>query len=56
MSRIVARILVVEDDPDIVHVVKSYLERYGFEVDTAFDGLNGLACALEDPPALIVLD
>ena len=56
MSPNTARILVVEDDPDIVRVVKSYLERFDFEVDTAFDGLSGLSRALENPPALIVLD
>jgi DNA-binding response OmpR family regulator len=56
MSKNTARILVVEDDPDIVCVVKSYLERSEFVVDTASDGLSGLARALEDPPALIVLD
>jgi two-component system, OmpR family, alkaline phosphatase synthesis response regulator PhoP len=50
------RILVVEDDLDIVRVVSTYLERSGFAVETAFDGLTGLSRALEHPPELIVLD
>lgn len=56
MSRNTARILVVEDDLDIVRVVKSYLERSEFIVDTASDGLTGLSRALDEPPSLIVLD
>jgi DNA-binding response OmpR family regulator len=51
-----ARILVVEDDPDIVHVVRSYLERSDYTVDTALDGLTGLSRVLEEPPSLIILD
>jgi DNA-binding response OmpR family regulator len=49
-------ILIVEDDPDIVRVVKVYLEHEGFAVEVARDGLSGLHKALECPPALIVLD
>ncbi len=50
------RILLVEDDPDIVRIVQAYLNREGFEVETATDGETGLAFALAEPPALIVLD
>lgn len=49
-------ILIVEDDSDIVQVVKAYLEHEGFEVEVARDGLSGLQKALESSPALIVLD
>lgn len=51
-----ASILIVEDDPDIVQIVKSYLEKDGFAVDAARDGLTGLDKALQDSPSLIVLD
>jgi DNA-binding response OmpR family regulator len=51
-----ARILLVEDDPDIVRVVRAYLEREGFEVEVAYDGKEGLERALGAPPALVVLD
>ena len=51
-----ARVLVVEDDPDVSAVVSAYLEREGFELELAPDGVTGLQRALEDPPDLIVLD
>jgi two-component system, OmpR family, alkaline phosphatase synthesis response regulator PhoP len=51
-----ARILIVEDDPDIVHVAKAYLEKDGFQVEVARDGLIGFDKAVTKPPALIVLD
>lgn len=50
------RILIVEDDPDIVRVVEAYLEREGFMTEVAGDGETGLASAFAAPPALIVLD
>ena len=50
------RILVVEDDEDAARVVRAYLERDGFEVEVARDGVAGLELALERPPDLVVLD
>ncbi len=50
------RVLVVEDDTDTAHVVRAYLERDGFEVEVARDGVTGLECALSDRPDLVVLD
>lgn len=50
------RILIVEDDPDVIRVARAYLEREGFTVETAQDGLAGLHAALDRPPTLIVLD
>lgn len=50
------RILIIEDDPDIVRIVKAYLERAGYPVETALDGLSGLSAALEQSPDLIILD
>lgn len=49
-------VLVVDDEPTIVEVVASYLERAGFEVETAFDGPAAIAAVLGSPPDLIVLD
>jgi DNA-binding response OmpR family regulator len=51
-----AMVLVVEDDADIVRVVGAYLERDGFIVEVARDGLTGLHKALELSPNLIILD
>lgn len=50
------RILVVDDEPDFSNIVKSYLEKEGFEVEQAFDGVQGLAKVKENPPDAIVLD
>jgi len=50
------RILVIEDDPDIVELLQYNLEREGFEVCTAKTGEEGKAQALECRPSLILLD
>jgi len=49
-------ILVVDDDPKIAHLVRAYLEREGFAVASAGDGIAALAAVRERPPRLIVLD
>ncbi len=48
--------LVVDDDPKIAGLVRMYLERAGFEVAVAADGLGALRLMRELEPALIVLD
>ena len=50
------RILVVEDDADVVRVVASFLEREGYQVQVALDGALGLDAAFHDPPDLVILD
>jgi two-component system alkaline phosphatase synthesis response regulator PhoP len=50
------RILIIEDDVDVVRVVEAFLRREGFDVDVAYDGLAGLDAALNAAPDLIVLD
>jgi len=49
------KVLVVEDDAQIVRVLRLELEHEGYVVDTASDGLAGLEKALKEPD-LIVLD
>ena len=51
-----SKVLVVDDDPNVVKLVQLYLERDGHEVLTANDGLTGLEMAREEQPSLIVLD
>ncbi len=51
-----ARILVVDDEPHIVEVVRAYLVRDGHEVSTAPDGETALRPVALDPPDLVVLD
>lgn len=50
------RILLVDDEPDIVTVMKFTLETNGFEVITAYDGQEGLEKAKFTFPNLIILD
>jgi DNA-binding response OmpR family regulator len=51
-----ASVLIVEDDPDIVQIIKIYLEKDGFAAEVARDGLTGLEMALQTSPNLIILD
>ena len=50
------RVLVADDDPDILTVVKVNLELDGFELDTAVDGEDALQKATSNPPNVIILD
>ena len=51
-----SRVLVVDDDPTVSDVVRRYLERDGFVVESAADGAATLAAAAARPPDLVVLD
>jgi two-component system KDP operon response regulator KdpE len=51
-----ARVLVIEDEPQIVRVLRISLRRHGYEIDIAPSGRTALAVAAQRPPALIVLD
>ena len=50
------RILIVDDEPDILEFVKYNLAREGYEVFTAQNGAEALAAAAEHRPHLILLD
>jgi len=50
------KILIIEDERDILDLVRHYLEKEGFRTRTAADGGAGLAAARQDRPDLIVLD
>jgi two-component system alkaline phosphatase synthesis response regulator PhoP len=49
-------ILVVDDDKEIVRLVRAYLEQSGFKVSVANDGETALHILRHDRPALVVLD
>jgi two-component system alkaline phosphatase synthesis response regulator PhoP len=50
------RILIVEDDRDIVELVRYNLEQEGFQVSAVGDGSSGLAQIRKSPPDLLILD
>jgi len=50
------KILIVDDEVDLVEVNESLLTANGYEVITAYDGLEGLKIAREEKPDLIILD
>jgi len=50
------KILVIDDDPDIVEVLTMRLKANGYEVTCAFDGQEGLLRLKVDNPDLIILD
>jgi len=51
-----ARILIVDDEPEIVRLVVDYLAEAGFTTDTARTGPDAISRAQTDPADLIVLD
>ncbi|MCI2400331.1 response regulator [Aliiroseovarius subalbicans] len=56
MSLANPRILVIEDEPSQVELLRYNFTRQGFQVDIADDGEEGLLAAKESPPDLILLD
>ena len=50
------KILVVEDEKAIADILVFNLQREGYDTIVAYDGTEGLRCALEDAPDLVLLD
>jgi two-component system, OmpR family, KDP operon response regulator KdpE len=50
------KILVVDDDPDLVRALRLRLRANNFEVTTATDGYSAIAAAQKERPALVILD
>ena len=50
------RVLIIEDDKDIVELVRYNLANEGFQVSAAFDGSAGLNTIKKTPPDLLLLD
>src|SRR5215467_9645722 len=50
------RVLIVEDESDLVKLLKYNLEKEGFKVGYASDGALALAEARRDPPDVVILD
>ncbi|MEM5774662.1 MAG: response regulator, partial [Anaerolineaceae bacterium] len=50
------KILVVDDEPQIVRVLKAYLEKSGYRVLTAYEGTGALAVFQKEEPDFVILD
>ena len=50
------RILVVDDDPEIVRLLRAYLEQNGYQALVAYDGAKALQVLRHERPDLVVLD
>ena len=50
------KIMIVDDEPDVVHLVENMLKSYDMEVVAAYDGIGALDLAEQERPALILLD
>jgi CheY-like chemotaxis protein len=51
-----AKVLVVDDDPDFVKVTSKVLEKAGHEVVSAANGAKALQAMRQDPPDVVLLD
>jgi DNA-binding response OmpR family regulator len=50
------RILIIDDEQDVIDLLTLHLRKAGFALSTATDGVAGLRLAREESPALIILD
>ena len=51
-----ARVLVVDDEPDLIRILQFGLQAIGFQIETASDGQEALKKAREQKPDIILLD
>jgi DNA-binding response OmpR family regulator len=56
MPKTTQKILVVDDEPQIVRVLKAYLEKAEFQVISAMDGKSALASFSAEQPDFVILD
>jgi len=50
------RVLIVEDEPDYASIVQGYLEKEGYNVDIAYNGVEGWEKVAANPPDAVLLD
>ncbi len=56
MEHMSGNVLIIEDEPELVQVLRDYLERAGFHVEAAYDGVSGLSTFQHRRPDLVLLD
>ena len=49
-------VLVIDDEKDLIELVRYNLEKEGFEVRSALDGESGLSLALRETPTVVIVD
>jgi len=54
--RMTQKILIIDDEPDLVRLLESRLKTNNYEVISAFEGKTGLELARQKKPDLIILD
>ena len=54
--KVMKRLLIVDDDHELVNLLKRFLEADGFTVDTAYDHDDGLKAALTGDHEMVILD
>lgn len=50
------RVIVIDDDPSLVHLLTTNLEDQGYAVTSGYDGQMAIQMALEEQPNLIIMD
>lgn len=50
------KILIIEDDSDLVEIMQLHLQKNGYKTDYAYDGETALKKIQQSPPDLIILD
>lgn len=55
-TRLAHRVLVIDDDAELCHLLKEYLTPEGYDVDAVHSGIEGLERALAAEPAIVILD
>ncbi len=50
------KVLVVDDDANIADIIRMYLEKEGYEVTTAHNGVKALEAFREEAPSIVLLD
>lgn len=51
-----AKILIIDDSPTEVHILKGFLDNNDFDVVVATDGKSGIQTAIDEQPDLILMD
>ena len=51
-----ARILLIDDDRDVIELLRFLLEQDGHQISEAYDGVEGVELATQELPDLIILD